>query len=149
MDLNDIKGGGVPHPQRKRIGRGPGSGRGKTAGRGHKGHGARSGWSRRLTFEGAQIPLFRKVPVKGFNNGRFKTTFIPVNVGQLEVFDDGAEIDAALLDSRGIARGPKGSQIKLLGSGELTKKVTIKVHAASKSALEKISKAGGSVEIVS
>ena len=151
MDLNSVSRKGMAHKARKRVGRGPGSGHGKTAGRGSKGHQARSGWSRRRTFEGGQVPLFRKVPVRGFgHNGEFNIDYVPVNLSQLSAFKSGDTVDLAALISKGVIHGQSAltTLVKILGGGELKAKLVVKAHAASKSAEAKIKAAGGSLEIL-
>jgi large subunit ribosomal protein L15 len=132
--------------KRKRIGRGEGSGQGKTAGRGHKGQKSRSGGGPRPGFEGGQMPILRRLPKRGFNN-IFKKVYALVNVGDLDEFDDDTVIDMSLLDDYGLIRNQK-LPIKLLGDGSLSKRLTIKVQAASGKALEKVTAAGGQVEIL-
>jgi large subunit ribosomal protein L15 len=144
MDLKAVRAIGVKYKQRKRVGRGRGSGQGKTAGRGHKGQKSRSGYSRRIAFEGGQMPLARRLPKRGFNNARFRTNYCIVNVGQLGVFDDGENVDLAALRSRGLARKPADG-IKILGDGELAKKLTVEAHRFSAGAVSKIEAAGGKV----
>lgn len=130
----------------KRKGRGHGSGNGKTGGRGHKGQKARSGGKVRVGFEGGQMPLVRRIPKRGFINV-FAKPLTAVNVIALNAFDDGAVIDAAALIENGIiAECPNG--LKILGNGNLTKKVTVKAAAFSESAKEKIEQAGGKAEVV-
>jgi large subunit ribosomal protein L15 len=131
----------------KRLGQGESSGHGKTAGRGGKGQTARSGSSIRIGFEGGQMPLIRRIPKRGFNNTRFATRYIGVNVGALNQFDDGAKVDETALRSIGLANGP-GSGIKILGTGELSKKLAVSASAFSASAKTKIEAKGGTVEIV-
>ena len=147
MRLHNLK----PRPgskhRRKRLGQGEASGRGKTAGRGGKGQTARSGSSIRIGFEGGQMPLMRRIPKRGFNNARFTTAYSPVNVGDLNQFENGARVDETALRSVGLANGPVLG-IKLLGTGELTKKLTVVVSAISASARTKIEAKGGSVEII-
>lgn len=129
-----------------RKGRGAGSGNGKTAGRGHKGQWARSGGGVRPGFEGGQMPLARRLPKRGFNN-IFGTTYAPVNVEVLNRFEDGTEVTAELLQETGvISKALDG--VKILGNGELTKKLTVKAAAFSASAKEKIEKAGGKAEVI-
>jgi large subunit ribosomal protein L15 len=137
---------GAKH-RRKRIGQGESSGRGKTAGRGGKGQTARSGSSIRIGFEGGQMPLIRRIPKRGFNNTRFATNYLPVNVGDLNQFEDGARVDETALRSVGLANG-RADGIKILGTGELTKKLVLVVSAISASAKAKIEAKGGSVEIL-
>ena len=130
----------------KRKGRGPGTGNGKTAGRGHKGQKARSGGSVRIGFEGGQMPLARRIPKRGFNN-IFAQRLTAVNVSKLNGLEDGAEICAqTLLDAGIISKCPYG--LKVLGNGEITKKLTIKASAFSESAKEKIEAAGGKAEVI-
>lgn len=131
----------------KRIGRGPASGQGKTAGKGHKGQKARSGYSRRPGFEGGQMPLQRRLPKRGFNN-IFATEYATVNVSALnDRFEDGATVDAESLKACGLIKKPLDG-IKVLGNGEITKALTVKVAAVSESAKAKIEAAGGKVEVL-
>ena len=130
----------------KRIGRGHGSGNGKTAGKGHKGQKARAGHGMRPGFEGGQMPLQRRVPKRGFNN-IFAEKWLSINVGALEVFEDGATVDAAALAEKGII-SKTGLPVKVLGNGKLTKNLTVKLNAFSASASEKISAAGGKAEVI-
>lgn len=147
MRLHDLK----PRPgakhRRKRLGQGESSGHGKTSGRGGKGQTARSGSSIRIGFEGGQMPLIRRIPKRGFNNTRHATTYIPVNVESLNVFEDGAKVDAAALRSLGLANGP-GHGIKILGTGEVTKKLSVSAHKFSAEARKKIEARGGSCEVI-
>jgi len=147
MRLHNLK----PRPgskhRRKRLGQGESSGHGKTSGRGGKGQTARSGSSIRIGFEGGQMPLIRRIPKRGFNNDRFTTAYSAVNVSSLNQFEDGARVDETALRSLGLANGPLLG-IKLLGSGDLTKKLTVVVSAVSASAKAKIEAKGGTVEIV-
>ena len=130
-----------------RKGRGPGSGNGKTAGKGHKGQNARSGGGVRPGFEGGQFPIYRQLPKRGFNNKRFATVYATVNVSDLNRFEDGAIVDIqTLLDARVIRKAQDG--LKVLGNGELTKKLTVKAAKFSAAAKEKIEAAGGSCEEV-
>ena len=130
---------------RKRIGRGAGSGTGKTAGKGHKGQNARSGGGVRPGFEGGQMPLQRRVPKRGFNN-IFATKYAIVNVGDLDRFEDGSEVDAALLKSVGLIK-KEYDGLKILGNGELKKKLTVVATKFSASAKEKIENLGGKAEV--
>ncbi len=130
----------------KRIGRGHGSGHGKTAGKGHKGQWARSGGGVRPGFEGGQTALTRRIPKRGFNN-IFGTIYATINVADLEKFVDGTVVDAEMLKAAGIIKKPCDG-IKILGDGELTKKLTVKVAAFSKTAKEKIENAGGKAEVI-
>jgi large subunit ribosomal protein L15 len=148
MRLHDIK----PRPgakhRRKRLGQGESSGHGKTSGRGGKGQTARSGSSIRIGFEGGQMPLIRRIPKRGFNNARHATVYIPVNVESLNVFENGARVDEAALKSVGLANG-RAAGIKILGTGEITKKLTVSAHAFSASAKAKIEAKGGTCEVIS
>lgn len=130
----------------KRIGRGHGSGQGKTAGKGHKGQKARAGRGMRIGFEGGQMPLQRRVPKRGFVN-IFATTYANVNVAALNVFEDGAEVDLDALKKAGLVKKAYDG-VKVLGDGELTKKITVKAAAYSKVAKEKIEAAGGKAEVI-
>jgi large subunit ribosomal protein L15 len=147
MRLHDLK----PRPgakhRRKRLGQGESSGHGKTSGRGGKGQTARSGSSIRIGFEGGQMPLIRRIPKRGFNNVSFGTRYLPVNLEALNQFEDGARVDQAALSSLGLANG-KGAGIKILGDGELTKKLTVSAHAFSAAAKAKIEAKGGTCEVI-
>ena len=129
----------------KRLGRGVGSGLGKTAGKGHKGAKARSGGGKRPGFEGGQMPLYRRVPKKGFTN-IFRTEYAEVNVGQLEVFTEGTVVNAELLKAAGIIKKTLDG-VKILGNGELTKKLTVEAAKFTESAKEKIEAVGGKAEV--
>lgn len=146
MNLNDLKNAPGARRRRKRVGRGEASGWGRTAGRGNKGQHARAGSGYRPTFEGGQMPLIRRLPKRGFNHPS-KTVYHAVNVGALNVFDDGAEVTPDAMVSAGLARG-RSDGIKILGGGELTKKLVVKARAFSASALAKIEAAGGRCETV-
>ncbi|MFY9344271.1 MAG: 50S ribosomal protein L15 [Planctomycetota bacterium] len=149
MNLAEAKALGLKFPERKRIGRGVGSGLGKTSGRGHKGAKARSGWSRRIGWEGGQMPLYRRLPKRGFNNKNFEKVFTIVNVGDLAVFDAGAVVDLQAVLQRGLTSKEKHSELfKVLGDGEVGKALTVKVDAITGSARAKIEKAGGKVELI-
>jgi large subunit ribosomal protein L15 len=147
MRLHNLK----PRPgakhRTKRLGQGESSGHGKTSGRGGKGQTARSGSSIRIGFEGGQMPLIRRIPKRGFNNARFTIKYLGVNVGDLNKFDDGAQVDETALRSVGLANG-RAHGIKILGNGELSKKLTVRVSAFSASATAKIEAKGGACEIV-
>jgi large subunit ribosomal protein L15 len=147
MRLHDLK----PRPgakhRRKRLGQGESSGRGKTAGRGGKGQTARSGSSIRIGFEGGQMPLIRRIPKRGFNNARHAIEYIPVNLESLNQFEDGATVDELALRNVGLANGPV-KRIKILGNGELSKKLNVTAHAFSASAKSKIEKLGGSCQVI-
>jgi large subunit ribosomal protein L15 len=146
MRLHDLR----PRPgakhRRKRLGQGESSGHGKTSGRGGKGQTARSGSSIRIGFEGGQMPLIRRIPKRGFNNTRHEIRYIPVNLESLNQFDDGATVDEAQLRSRGLANGP-GAGVKILGKGELKKKLTVHAHAFSAAARTKIEGLGGVCQV--
>ena len=147
MRLHNLK----PRPgakhRTKRLGQGESSGHGKTSGRGGKGQTARSGSSVRIGFEGGQMPLIRRIPKRGFNNTRFTIAYSPVNVGDLNQFEDGARVDETALRSVGLVNGPKLG-VKILGTGDLTKKLVLIVTAISASAKTKIEAKGGSVELI-
>src|SRR3954463_7916065 len=147
MRLHDLK----PRPgakhRRKRLGQGESSGRGKTSGRGGKGQTARSGSSIRIGFEGGQMPLIRRIPKRGFNNARHTTRYLPVNLESLNTFDDGSTVDEAAMRTAGLANG-RAHGIKILGGGELTRKLTVTAHAFSASARAKIEAKGGTCELV-
>lgn len=146
MDLSNLKPNEGAVSERSRVGRGHASGNGKTAGRGHKGQKARSGGSTRLGFEGGQMPLYRRIPKRGFKNYNYKE-IIGINVSKLDVFENGTEVTVETLIEAGIVKNPRDG-IKILGDGELTKKLTVKVNAFSKSAEEKITAAGGTCEVI-
>jgi large subunit ribosomal protein L15 len=143
MQINDVHRGIVKRKNRKRVGRGPGSGHGKTAGRGDKGHSAHPGFSRRFAFEGGQMPLVRRLAKRGFNNKYFSRVVAIVNVATLEErFENGAAVDPAALEAAGIVKG-RYDVVKILGNGELKKKLSVKAHEFSESASKKIQAAGG------
>ena len=145
MKLHELSPAEGSVKEAKRIGRGHGSGNGKTAGKGHKGQKARSG-APRLGFEGGQLPLYRRLPKRGFTNINSKE-IIGIGVGRLNAFDDGAEVTVKALIEKGIVSNPKDG-VKILGNGELSKKLTVKVNAFSKTAAEKIEAAGGKAEVI-
>ncbi len=146
MKLHDMKPAEGARKKRKRVGRGTGSGHGKTSGRGHDGQNSRSGGGVRLGFEGGQIPLFQRLPKRGFTNINRKEYAI-VNLDTLNRFDAGTEVTPELLLESGIVSKAK-SGIKILGNGTLDKKITVKAHKFSASAKEAIEKAGGQTEVV-
>jgi large subunit ribosomal protein L15 len=146
MDLSDLRPAAGATKKRKRIGRGPGSGHGKTSGKGHKGRGARSGGNTPPGYEGGQMPLSRRLPKYGFHNP-FRKEFHIVNIGTLERFENGTTVDAHLLLDAGIIRNLK-KEIKVLANGTLTKSLTVKAQAFSKNAQEKIVGLGGSTEVI-
>ena len=146
MRLHELK----PRPgskhRVKRLGCGESSGHGKTSGKGHKGQKARSGGSIRLGFEGGQMPLIRRLPKRGFNNAQFKTSYGLVNLSDLEQFEEGAHVTEQLLREKGLVNG-KFDGLKILGRGQLTKKLTVEADKFSESARQSIEKAGGTVVI--
>lgn len=146
MDLIDAKRVIQKRKKRKRVGRGRGSGHGKTSCKGSKGEKVRSGSKLRLLFEGGQMPLFRRIPKRGFNNP-FKEKFTIINVKDLEKFESGTVIDIQKLEGNGVIKNTKFN-LKVLGDGELEKPLTVVAHKFSKSAVEKIKKAGGEVKIL-
>jgi large subunit ribosomal protein L15 len=147
MDLSTLSTGRKKKQQRKRVGRGHGSGSGKTSGRGHKGQRSRSGYSKRAGFEGGQMPLHRRLPKRGFNH-ETRFPYVIVNLDILDqAFDAGSEVSLETLIDHGLAAPSKGG-IKVLGRGELTKKLTLKVSAISQSAKDKVEAAGGTVELI-
>ncbi len=133
--------------ERKRVGRGVATGNGKTAGKGHKGQNARSGGGVRPGFEGGQLPLFRRLPKRGFSNAMFKVEYATINVNDLEKFENGAVVTPELLKEMGILKQQLDG-VKVLGNGELTKKITVKANRFSKTAVEKIEKMGGKAEVI-
>ena len=147
MNLTDIKKSAKRHSKRTRRGRGMGCGLGKTSGRGHKGAQARSGYSRRLTYEGGQMPLFRRMPKVGFSNARWAVPVTTVNLEDLNRFDAGATVGLDELRQAGVVKGAV-AVLKVLGNGELTKTLTVKAQAFSAAAAEKIAKAGGKAEVI-
>ena len=146
MNLADVRAAYIPRKKRKRVGRGPGSGKGKTAGRGTKGQQSRSGGGLPLQgFEGGQMPLYRRLPKRGFNNTIFRKVYAIVNVGQLDgAFEDGATVDADAIRAARLINEKTGP-IKILGGGELSKKLNVKADRFSGSARQKIEAAGGEV----
>ena len=132
---------------RKRIGRGPGSGTGKTSGKGHKGQNARSGGGVRPGFEGGQLPLYRRLSKRGFNNYNFRTVYATVNVSDLERVDEGTVVDMELLKSVRLVNKELDG-LKVLGNGELTKKLTVKANKFSETAKQKIENVGGTTEVI-
>ncbi len=147
MNLKDVKGYGKPKRRKKRLGCGPGSGSGKTCGRGTKGAGARSGTETGLYFEGGQMPIVRRIPKRGFTN-IFKRTFSTINVGQINSLEGKDVIDPKTLQDAGLARRNIGAGIKILGDGEIKRPVKVSAHRFSKTAAEKITAAGGEVKII-
>jgi len=147
MDLHSVTKKGTKHTDITRVGRGIGSGLGKTCGRGHKGWGQRSGAYRRPGYEGGQMPIYRRVPKRGFTNARFRTEYTIINVEQLEVFDAGATVDLAAVLEKGLA-SLNVPLLKVLGDGALTKTLTVRAQRFSKSAREKIRAAGGTAVVI-
>ncbi|OUN00418.1 MAG: 50S ribosomal protein L15 [Paenibacillaceae bacterium ZCTH02-B3] len=147
MKLHELKPAPGSKFARKRVGRGIGSGLGKTSGRGQKGQKARSGGGVRIGFEGGQNPLYRRLPKRGFNNERFRTEYAIVNLSKLNAFEAGTEVTPQLLLERGIVKDLKDG-LKILGDGELTVALTVKAHKFSQSALAKIEAAGGKPEVI-
>jgi large subunit ribosomal protein L15 len=147
MIINEVHRGVRRNKKRKRIGRGIGSGHGKTAGRGHKGQGSRNGFSMKPVFQGGTMPLIRRVPKRGFNN-RWGLTVAVVNIGQIDKhFAAGEEVSLEALAAKNLARG-RFDELKVLGEGELTKKLKVSAHRFSKSAQQKIEKAGGTCVVL-
>ena len=146
MNLHSLSNEPGARHRRKRVGRGESSGSGRTSGRGNKGQMSRSGARRRPGFEGGQMPLIRRIPKRGFNHPH-GTEHVPVNVEALNRYADGAEVTAEQLRAEGLARGP-GLPVKILGQGELQRKLAVKAHAFSASARAKIEAAGGTCEVV-
>lgn len=146
MKLHELKPNPGSTKSRKRLGRGTATGQGKTAGRGMNGQKSRSGGGVRPGFEGGQMPLYRRLPKRGFTN-IFGTQFAEINVEVLNKFEDGAEITPEILKSEGILKKQLDG-VKILGNGELAKKLTVKAHKFSKSAVEKIEAAGGKAEVI-
>ena len=147
MELNELKYTTGSNRNRKRVGRGIGSGHGKTSGRGQKGQNSRSGGGVRVGFEGGQNPLVFRIAKRGFNNYEFATRYATINVGDLEKFENGAEVTPELLKEMGIVKKLEDG-LKVLGDGNLSKKLTVKAHKFSKTAKEKIESAGGKAEVI-
>ncbi len=149
MNLAEAKALGLKNTARKRVGRGIGSGLGKTSGRGHKGAKSRSGWSRKIGWEGGQMPLFRRLPKRGFNNKNFRSEYTTINLRDLSGFEDGAVVDVQAVLAKGLVSKKKGTILfKILGEGDVTKKLKVRVDAITTSAREKIEAAGGTVEML-
>jgi large subunit ribosomal protein L15 len=148
MDLSTVHVGIHKRKRKKRLGRGPGSGHGKTAGRGAKGQYASAGAKKPIAmFEGGQMQLFRRIPKRGFSRATWARTYHIVNVGDLNQFNDGEEVTHAVLREKGLTNG-NADGVRVLGTGDLTKKLTVKAHHFSKSAEEKIKAKGGTVEVI-
>ena len=146
MNLTDVFKIKGDRKRRKRIGRGRGSGHGKTSTRGHKGQKARTGFSMRASFEGGQTPMFKRFPKRGFSNVQFATRYTVINVADLDAMKDLDEITPQVLLEKKIVKKLKNGGLKILGDGEMTRKLTVKAQKFSKSAVEKIEAAGGTVE---
>lgn len=147
MKLNELQRNIGATQAKKRVGRGPGSGLGKTSGRGQKGQKARSGGSINPVFEGGQLPLYRRIPKRGFTNARFKTIYGVINLTELNRFEDGTVVTPALLKETGLVK-KQYDGVKVLGNGKLEKKLTIQANKFSNSALEKIKEAGSKAEVI-
>ncbi len=147
MKLNELEKNIGATKKRKIVGRGRGSGLGKTSGKGHKGQNARSGGGVRTVFEGGQTPLYRRLPKKGFSNYRFQTTYAVINVSDLNRFENDTVVTPALLKEVGLVKNQLDG-IKVLGNGELNKKLTIQAHKFSKTAVDKIEKSGSKIEVM-
>ena len=147
MKLHELQRNIGAKQSKKRVGRGPGSGLGKTSGRGQKGQKARSGGSINPVFEGGQLPLYRRIPKRGFTNAKFKTVYAVINLSDLNVFEDGTVVTPALLKDTGLVKNQLDG-IKVLGNGKLEKKLTIQANKFSASALEKIKEAGSKAEVI-
>lgn len=147
MKLNELKYNEGSKKDIKRLGRGSSSGTGKTSGRGENGQNSRSGGGVRVGFEGGQLPLYRRLPKRGFSNAMFKKQYAVINVSDLNMFDEGTEVTPELLSEMGIIK-KQLSGIKVLGNGEITKKLTVRAHKFSSIAKEKIEAAGGKTEVM-
>lgn len=147
MKLNELKNNPGSTHRRKIVGRGPGSGLGKTSGRGEKGQKARSGVSIKATFEGGQLPLYRRLPKRGFSNSDFKIRYATINVSDLNKFEDGTVVTPELLKEVGILKNQLDG-VKILGEGTIEKKLTVKAHKFSKTAVEKLEKSGSTIEVI-
>ncbi len=147
MDLAQAKSLGIKRDRPKRVGRGPGSGHGKTCGKGHNGQKSRSGYSRKESFEGGQMPLYRRIPRRGFNNKNFTTRYTIINVQDLEVFDAGAEVCLDRIIEIGLT-SPETPLLKVLGNGEISKGLTVRAHKFSATAKAKIEAAGGTAVVI-
>ena len=147
MKLHELERNIGAKQKRKIVGRGPGSGLGKTSGKGHKGQNARSGGGVNPVFEGGQLPLYRRLPKRGFSNFEFKVRYATINVEDLNIFEEGTLVTPALLKEVGLVKKQLDG-IKVLGNGTLTKKLTIQAHKFSKSAVEKIEESGSKIEVM-
>lgn len=147
MKLHELKRNPGATHSKKIVGRGPGSGLGKTSGKGHKGQNARSGGGVKPVFEGGQLPLYRRLPKRGFSNAKFKTEYAVINVSDLDKFEEGTVITPELLKEVGMVKKQLAG-IKVLGNGEITKKVTIRAHRFTSSALRKLEESGSKAEVI-
>lgn len=147
MKLHELKASAGSRKRRTIRGRGPGSGLGKTSGRGEKGQKARSGYSRKPGFEGGQLPLYRRLPKRGFSNAKFKTVYAVINLSDLNKFEDGAVVSPEILKEMGLVKKQLDG-IKVLGNGKLERKLTVKAHAFSDTAKKQIEELGGKVEVI-
>ncbi len=147
MKLHELERNPGAKQEKRRVGRGPGSGLGKTCGKGHKGQNARSGGGVRATFEGGQLPLYRRLPKRGFTNAKFKVEYAVINISDLNRFEDGTTVTPALLKETGLVKKQLAG-IKILGNGELEKKLTIQANKFTASAIEKIKKSGSKAEVI-
>jgi large subunit ribosomal protein L15 len=149
MQIHDVHRGIHKNKPKKRVGRGPGSGHGKTSSKGHKGHSSRQGFKQHPLMEGGQMPIIRRVPKRGFNNGAFRKDYATLNVGVLETaFEAGATVDEQALRALGLVKGRHDDGLKILGDGQLTKKLTVRAVKFSAQAAEKIKAAGGEAIVV-
>ena len=149
MELHDVHQGIQKRKSTKRVGRGIGSGHGKTSSKGHKGHSSRQGYKQHPLMEGGQMPIIRRVPKRGFNNGAFRKDYAILNVGVLEAsFPAGATVDAEVLAAAGLVKGRHDDGLKILGDGQLTKPLVVKAVKFSEQAAEKIKAAGGQAVVV-
>ncbi len=147
MNINDVHRGIQKNKKRRRVGRGPGSGHGKTSGKGHKGQKSRAGWSQSAVFQGGAMPLVRRVPKRGFNN-KWALNVAVVNVGDLEtLFESGDEVTPEVLHDKSLAKS-RYDVLKILGDGKLTKRLKVSAHRFSKTAKEQIEKAGGEIVVL-
>lgn len=147
MKLHELERNPGAKQEKRRVGRGPGSGLGKTCGKGHKGQNARSGGGVRATFEGGQLPLYRRLPKRGFTNAKFKVEYAVINLSDLNRFEDGTTVTPALLKETGLVKKQLAG-IKVLGDGNLEKKLTIQANKFTASAIEKIEKSGSKAEVI-
>ena len=149
MQLHDVHSGITKHKKRKRVGRGVGSGHGKTASKGHKGHSSRQGYKQNVLFEGGQMPLARRIPKRGFFNGAFKRDYATLNIERLnDCFQSGAVVDEAALRACGLVKGRHDDGVKILGDGELKIALTVHAHKFTQSAVAKITAAGGKAVVI-